>query len=145
MHPGQVAQLRERGLPVPPHVLARKIEMENQHRRIIGYRELTAEDIDLMNAIKQAGAAFAELDKLVGQRLTAQYQATMPSYAEPQTESEHAVGTLCIDTPEQSAEKEAEGKRLQGAEPHRWRSIAKTHMQEGLMALTRAVAQPGSF
>jgi len=29
--------------------------------------------------------------------------------------------------------------------PERWRAIANTHFQEGLMALTRAVAQPTSF
>lgn len=30
-------------------------------------------------------------------------------------------------------------------EAGRWRSIARTHFQEGLMALTRSVARPGFF
>jgi len=36
--------------------------MENQHRKISGYRELSQEEIDLMNEIKAVGP---NLDKLV--------------------------------------------------------------------------------
>ncbi len=36
--------------------------MDNQHRKITGYRELTQRDIDVMNKIKAKGA---ELDALV--------------------------------------------------------------------------------
>lgn len=36
--------------------------MENQHRQIKGYRELTADEISLMNEIKEKGA---ELEALV--------------------------------------------------------------------------------
>ena len=35
--------------------------MENQHRKISGYRELTAEEIDLMNRIKAKGAELLAL------------------------------------------------------------------------------------
>ena len=35
--------------------------MENQHRKIKGYRELTQEEIDLMYEIKQMGAGLGEL------------------------------------------------------------------------------------
>lgn len=35
--------------------------MENQHRRIKGYRELSQEEIDLMNEIKAKGAEMGEL------------------------------------------------------------------------------------
>lgn len=35
--------------------------MENQHRKITGYRELSQEEIDLMNAIKAKGAELREL------------------------------------------------------------------------------------
>ena len=39
--------------------------MENQHRQIKGYRELSQEEIDLMNEIKEKGAELGELvDKL---------------------------------------------------------------------------------
>lgn len=30
--------------------------MDNQHRKIAGYRELTQDDIDLMNRVKAVGA-----------------------------------------------------------------------------------------
>ncbi|QDB70653.1 hypothetical protein RSP_0079 [Pseudomonas phage RSP] len=36
-------------------------------------------------------------------------------------------------------------RRLANAEPERWVSIARTHFQEGLMALRRAVEQPERF
>lgn len=40
--------------------------MDNQHRKIKGYRELTQDDIDLMNEIKGQGAALGALiDKLL--------------------------------------------------------------------------------
>jgi len=35
--------------------------MENQHRKISGYRELNQEEIDLMNEIKQMGVQLGEL------------------------------------------------------------------------------------
>jgi hypothetical protein len=75
--------------------------MDNQHRQIKGYRELSAEEIALMNEIKTKGA---ELGELV-QKLRDQ--------------TDH------ID--------------------QRWVSIGATDLQTGLMALTRAVAQPTVF
>ena len=74
--------------------------MENQHRKITGYRELSQEEINTMNAIKEHGVA---LDALV----------TMMS------------GIEGIDK--------------------RWLAIGTTDLQTGLMALTRAVAQPTTF
>lgn len=35
--------------------------MENQHRQIKGYRELSQVEIDLMNEVKQKGAELGEL------------------------------------------------------------------------------------
>ena len=35
--------------------------MDNQHREIKGYRELNAEEISLMNEVKQAGVALGDL------------------------------------------------------------------------------------
>lgn len=72
--------------------------MDNQHRKIKGYRELSQEEIDTMNNIKEMGAA---------------------------------VGDFIDAMPE-------------GVDG-RWVSIAKTHLQQGFMALTRAVAQPDFF
>lgn len=35
--------------------------MENQHRQIKGYRELTQEEINLMNEVEQKGLEFGDL------------------------------------------------------------------------------------
>jgi hypothetical protein len=74
--------------------------MDNQHRQIKGYRELTQEEIDLMNEIKQQGVALGNL-----------------------------VNKL----------------RASDGLDQRWVSIGATDLQTGLMALTRAVAQPTFF
>lgn len=77
--------------------------MENQHRKIKGYRELSQEEIDLMNEIKQKGIELGELCQKLG------------------------LGSATI-----------------AADQH-WLSIGKTHLQQGLMALTRAVTKPDFF
>jgi hypothetical protein len=114
--------------------------MDNQHRKITGYRELTEADIDLMNLIKEFGneevtdvlsdvmARVAEQRYMVGRTL------------------KQAEAAATVDEATNLAEPaRAEQQRLDAAQPERWIAIARTHFQEGLMALTRAVAQPGSF
>ena len=91
--------------------------MENQHRLIKGYRELSQHEIDLMNQIKEKGLELAELVTAIRAHHLSQRQAA-------------------------GAE---ERVRLDECEPERWCSIGRTHFQEGLMALTRSVAQPGFF
>lgn len=90
--------------------------MENQHRKIKGYRELNQDEIDLMNEVKEMGEKLALL-----------------------LERCRNVDVI-------------EGKHGDGGEhdakldeASRWRSIAKTHLQQGLMALTRSVAKPDFF
>ena len=75
--------------------------MENQHRHIKGYRELSEEEIAMMNEIKQKAV---EVGELVAKLRNA--------------------GTV-LD--------------------QRWVSIGATDLQTGMMALTRAVAQPTTF
>lgn len=74
--------------------------MENQHKKITGYRDLTQEEIDQMNRIKQLA---------------------------------NTVETLVTVT-----------SGISGVD-QRWVAIAKTHLQQGFMALTRSVAKPTSF
>lgn len=74
--------------------------MDNQHRQIKGYRELSQAEIDLMNQIKEQGVA---------------------------------LGTLVA------------ALRAHTELDQRWVSIGATDLQTGLMALTRAVAQPTFF
>ena len=75
--------------------------MENQHRKIKGYRELSQDEIDAMNSIKEIAAQVGDL-----------------------------VASMRDGLPE--ADK-------------RWISIGATNLQQGFMALTRAVAKPDFF
>lgn len=85
--------------------------MDNQHRKISGYRDFDEETIATMNAIKAHGVALGEL---VDRLRVRQHAAT----------AQHGEGD---------------------SEPLRWISIGATHLQQGLMALTRAVAKPEFF
>lgn len=91
--------------------------MENQHRKIHGYRELTQEEIDLMNEIKALG---------------------------PQIENVIVKVQNHIEQQRMSVD-EVECDRLKDATPERFSALAKTEFQTGLMYLTRAVAQPTFF
>lgn len=93
--------------------------MDNQHRKISGYRELDQVEIDMINAIKAKGA---EMEFLIA-RLR-----------------DH-VRNLRVQAQDNNSLKE----RLDQSEPERWLAIGKTDLQTGLSALTRAVAQPGFF
>ena len=74
--------------------------MENQHRQIKGYRELTQEEINLMNEVKRKGVELGELiEKL----------------------------NMMLETDK------------------RWLEIGKTNIQQGLMAVTRAITTPDFF
>ena len=91
--------------------------MENQHRKITGYRELTQEEIDLMNEIKAKGIDIQNLINRVN------------AFNSRETDENGQQVSVHADK----------------AEAGRWASIARTHFQEGCMALTRAVAKPGFF
>lgn len=104
--------------------------MENQHRLIKDYRELSAEEIALINDIKAHGAAGEALGARVKAHVSNQIAVAMPKEG---------------DTPEQSDAKQRDLDRIQAAEPLRWLAIARTDRQTAGMALTRAVAQPEGF
>lgn len=93
--------------------------MDNQHQHIKGYRDLSAGEIALMNEIKAKGQELEQLVEKVGDHLADQDHA---SKTDP-----------------------SENARIGDAQPRRWVAIAKTDLQTGLMALTRAVAQPTTF
>jgi hypothetical protein len=89
----------------------------NQHKKISGYRDLTVEEIDLMNLIKAFGPQLEAVCKKIAEHLHEQYSDASPD----------------------------EDTRIEAAEPYRWLGIGKTNLQQGLMAITRAVAQPSFF
>jgi len=74
--------------------------MDNQHQQIRGYRDLSQEEINQMNAVKGQGEALGDMILKL---------AALPG----------------ID--------------------QRWVSVAKTHLQQGIMAAVRAIAQPTTF
>lgn len=90
-------------------------------QKIIGYRDLNAQEVALINRIKAHGELTERLFGDVLDHLSAQIKAA----GETGTPTEMA--------------------RIKRAQPERWCSIARTHFQEGLTALVRAVAQPSSF
>lgn len=103
--------------------------MENQHRKIKGYRELSQEEIDLMNRIKAKGTELLELQAELVDMLKLQEVAKINAMDQ-------------ASTSDVEAEAKAEFNRFQAAEPFRWSAIGKTELQTGIMALVRAVAQP---
>lgn len=88
--------------------------MDNQHKQIKGYRDLSQVEIDLMNRIKIKEAEVLALHNEVHALLT-----TQPGKANDERY-----------------------QQILAAEPFRWAAIAKTDIQTGFMALIRAVAQP---
>lgn len=105
--------------------------MENQHRKIRGYRELSQVEIDLMNEIKELGPQIEKVLTKVELHLINQQQAAY-----------RAGGSEDLD---KRAEGQDEVDRLSEATPKRFAALAKTDLQTGLMYLTRAVAQPTFF
>lgn len=121
--------------------------MENQHRKIKGYRELSQTEIDLMNEVKAKGVELNELVTKIQAYLESEKNAKKNATVEGYLGA--AAGTNEVTIPQYSTDPENEAVQEQArflqAEPQRWAAIAKTDLQTGLMALTRAIAQPGFF
>ena len=100
--------------------------MENQHRKITGYRELSQDEIELMNEIKAKGAELEALCAKVKRHISSQYKQANQ------------------DDPDAIAHN-PERDRLNQADPRMWEGWARGNFQSGLMYLTRAVAQPTTF
>ena len=95
--------------------------MENQHRKIKGYRELTQEEIDLMNEIKEMGEKLEQLTDKVDHYLTDQLN----------------TAELNEDT--------SMADRVDRSYALNFAFDGKMSFKKGLMFLTRAIAQPESF
>lgn len=97
--------------------------MENQHKKISGYRDLTQAEIDLMNKIK----AKAEEVGILVEQLNAAHSR----------EGFDITTTNVGDSLLMKLDNINEAKR--------WAATGKTHLQLGFMALIRSVARPTTF
>lgn len=107
--------------------------MDNQHKQIKGYRDLSQAEIDLMSRIK----AHAEETRA----LVLAVRATVMPILE-------AIPAATLFPGELSAPVEMVAGAIYGGHddgPFRWVCLADDHLQQGYMALTRAVAQPTSY
>lgn len=104
--------------------------MDNQHRQIKGYRELSEADIALMNKIKEFGPP---LEKIIAEVLDRVYV------------QRHEKPAADMDADASVEFMRSKQEHFDRVQPERRALIARTHFQEGLMALTRAVAQPTFF
>lgn len=114
--------------------------MENQHRKIAGYRELSQEEVDLMNRIKAKGAELLALQAELAGRLSTDRELKLYA-ARKSMEGKHWNGKPYGEWDGGSDECQ-EFRRYHAAEPERWANIGKTDIQTGIMAMVRAVAQP---
>jgi len=76
--------------------------MKDQHTLITGYRDLTVDEIALINKVKAASVEVGELVRKL--------KGLNDAYLDP-----------------------------------RWIAIGETHLQQGFMALARAIAKPETF
>lgn len=92
--------------------------MDNQHQKIKGYRDLSEDEIELMNEVKEKEVEVLDLVR----RIQQVHKNQMAFY-------------------NQEANLE-EQQRHNNAEPERWAAMARTDFQVGFMKLVRSVAQP---
>lgn len=104
--------------------------MENQHRQIKGYRELSQAEIDLMNQIKAKGEELRELIKKIEAVVTPPLQAI-----EAVTDG---TSTELVAGHQQTISEEADN-------PTFWLRWADSSFRAGIMYAVRSVAQPNSY
>ncbi|CAL9954787.1 hypothetical protein VPHD85_0003 [Vibrio phage D85] len=98
--------------------------MDNQHKKIKGYRDLSQEEIDLMNRIKEHAEKTAALIAEVN---------TMRDNGQ-----KHDLYGVPFDRTDGLT-------KAQASESYRCLALAKTNLQTGQMWFVRAVALPDSF
>ena len=107
--------------------------MENQHRKISGYRELSQVEIDLMNKIKALGPQIEDLIQEIKLHLTNQITPAYEILNDPKS------FPLNREPAQEIVDRHTD------ATPARWANMAATDFQIAMMKLTRAVAQPTFF
>jgi hypothetical protein len=117
--------------------------MENQHRKIKGYRELSQEEVDLMNRIKEKGAELLTLQAELAGRLDTDAEVKLAN-ARRSIEGHEYEGRP-YNVYNGNTDECREYRRFEEAEPLRWAAIGKTDIQTGIMALVRAVGQQATI
>jgi len=97
--------------------------MKDQHKKITGYRDLSQQEIDLMNLIKKKGEEMGLLLKTI---------------EEMRLDQRNMAGILRTEVIEDVSKTDI-------SESMRCLALAKTNMQQGLMWAVRGIALPQSF
>lgn len=114
--------------------------MDNQHKKISGYRDLSASEIALMNQIKQKGQELLFLQDELCDLLSTEKAAKKAQAIKSLEGAEFSGKPYTEETG--NTDECLEYRRFVQAEPMRWAAIGKTDIETGIMALVRAVAQP---
>lgn len=112
-------------------------------KEIKGYRKLTEVEIGLINDIKAMGEELEILCDNLHEYLEQQYEAARDKVVELKAESKNQVPGSQLRADQLLATRTV--MRIAYAEPMNWLASGRTSFKVGLMALTRAVAQPNSF
>jgi hypothetical protein len=107
------------------------MDMDNQHKHIKGYRDLSQAEIDLMNEIKAKGE---ELRSLI---------AKIAAVAVPPLKAISA--TLAPGEPAALVEGKSFAVETEGDDPLFWLRYADSSFRCGVMYAVRAVAQPTTY
>lgn len=102
--------------------------MDNQHKLIKGYRDLSPAEIDLMNEVKAHAEKTRDLLTRIG------------SFAAEREAAEASERELAI-----KEGREVDAPPSVVTSPLRWLSIGQTDLQQGFMAVVRAIARPTTF
>ncbi|EIP9221054.1 hypothetical protein LT875_002501 [Salmonella enterica] len=122
--------------------------MEHPVPPVTGYRPLPQEDIDLMNAVKAKAAELLALHDQIVERAMIQSNQLWADQQNAETliraADQMGDAEAMAEAQKNSDAVTAKVDRWQRAEPMRWAAIGRTDIQQGVMALVRAVAQPDS-
>lgn len=122
--------------------------MEHPVPPVTGYRPLPQEDIDLMNAVKAKAAELLALHDQIVERAMIQSNQLWADQQNAETliraADQMGDAEAMAEAQKNSEAVTAKVDRWQRAEPMRWAAIGRTDIQQGVMALVRAVAQPDS-
>lgn len=117
--------------------------MQNQHQQIKGYRDLSQEEIDLINRIKEKGAELLALQVELLGRLDTEAEHKLANARRSLDGKEYEGRPYTVYNG--NTDECHEYRRFEAAEPLRWATIGRTDIQTGIMALVRAVGQQATL